>query len=45
MKKSELMLFALLRASLHEQEVGQDFFQQATADDWKNATRQLQPKA
>ena len=35
MKKSELMLFALLRASLHEQEVEQDFFQQATADDWK----------
>lgn len=35
MKKSEQMLFALLRASLHEQEVEQDFFQQATADDWK----------
>ena len=35
MKKSELMLFALLRASLHEQEVEQDFFQQATDEDWK----------
>ena len=35
MKKSEQMLFALLRASLHEQEVELDFFQQATADDWK----------
>lgn len=35
MKKSEQMLFALLRASLHEQEVEQDFFQQATAEDWK----------
>ena len=35
MKKSEQMLFALLRASLHEQEVELDFFQQATDEDWK----------
>ena len=35
MKKSEQMLFALLRSSLHEQEVEQVFFQHATADDWK----------
>ena len=40
MKKSEQMLFALLRASLHEQEVEQDFFQHATANDWKQC-RQL----
>ena len=35
MKKSELMLFALLRASLHEKEVEQVFFHEATDDDWK----------
>jgi hypothetical protein len=35
MKKSELMLFALLRSSLHEQEVEQVFFDQATDEDWK----------
>ena len=35
MKKSEQMLFALLRASLHEQEVELDFFLQATDEDWK----------
>ena len=35
MKKSEQMLFALLRASLHEQEVELDFFQHATDEDWK----------
>ena len=35
MKKSELMLFALLRASLHEKEVEQVFFDQATDEDWK----------
>ena len=45
MKKSELMLFALLRASLHEKEVEVECFQEATDDDWKNATRLLQPKA
>ena len=32
---SEQMLFALLRSSLHEQEVEQDFFQHATDEDWK----------
>lgn len=35
MKKSELMLFALLRSSLHEKEVEQVFFHEATDDDWK----------
>ena len=35
MKKSELLLFALLRSSLHEQEVEQVFFDQATDEDWK----------
>ena len=35
MKKSEQMLFALLRASLHEKEVEVDCFQEATAVDWK----------
>ena len=35
MKKSEQMLFALLRASLHEQEVEQVFFHEATDNDWK----------
>ena len=35
MKKSEQMLFALLRSSLHEQEVEQVFFQHATDNDWK----------
>ena len=35
MKKSELMLFALLRASLHEKEVEVECFQAATDDDWK----------
>ena len=35
MKKSELMLFALLRASLHEKEVEVECFQEATDDDWK----------
>ena len=33
MKKSELMLFALLRSSLHKQEVEQVFFDQATDED------------
>ena len=35
MKKSEQMLFALLRASLHEKEVEQVFFHGATDNDWK----------
>ena len=35
MKKSELMLFALLRSSLHEKEVEQVFFHGVTNDDWK----------
>ena len=35
MKKSEQMLFALLRASLHEKEVEVECFQEATDDDWK----------
>ena len=35
MKKSELMLFALLRSSLHEKEVEVECFQEATDDDWK----------
>ena len=35
MKKSEQMLFALLRSSLHEQEVEQVFFHEATDNDWK----------
>ena len=35
MKKSELMLFALLRASLHEKEVEVECFQEASDDDWK----------
>ena len=35
MKKSEQMLFALLRSSLHEQEVEQVFFHEATDYDWK----------
>ena len=35
MKKSELMLFSLLRSSLHEKEVEQVFFHEATDDDWK----------
>ena len=35
MKKSELMLFALLRASLHEKEVEVECFQEATVDYWK----------
>ena len=33
--KSEQMLFALLRSSLHEQEVEQVFFHEATDNDWK----------
>ena len=35
MKKSEQMLFALLRASLHEKEVEQVFFHGATYNGWK----------
>ena len=35
MKKSELMLFALLRSSLHEKEVELVFFHEATDDVWK----------
>ena len=35
MKISELMLFALLRSSLHEKEVEVECFQEATDDDWK----------
>ena len=35
MNRSEQMLFALLRASLHEREAELTFFQGATADDWK----------
>lgn len=35
MNRSEQMLFALLRASLHEQEVELDIFQHATDEDWK----------
>ena len=35
MKKSEQMLFALLRSSLHEKEVEQVFFHGATDNDWK----------
>ena len=35
MKKSELMLFTLLRSSLHEKEVEVECFQEATDDDWK----------
>ena len=33
------MLFALLRASLHRKEVETAFFEQATADDWKECHR------
>ena len=35
MKKSELMLFALLRSSLYEKEVEVECFQETTDDDWK----------
>ena len=35
MNRSEQMLFALLRSSLHEREAELSFFQEATADDWK----------
>ena len=35
LNQSQQMLFALLRASLHEQEVEADCFQGATDDDWK----------
>lgn len=35
MNKTEQMLFALLRSSLHEREAELSFFQEATADDWK----------
>lgn len=35
MNKSEQMLFALLRSSLHNREAELSFFQEATADDWK----------
>ena len=35
MKKSELMLFALLRATKKKKEVEVECFQEATDDDWK----------
>ena len=35
LNKSQQMLFALLRASLHEKEVGVECFQEASDDDWK----------
>ena len=33
--KSEQMLFALLKASLHQQEVETECLHQASVDDWK----------
>ena len=36
---SERMLFALLRASLHQKEAEQAFFQQVTEEDWKKCYR------
>ena len=35
MRKSEQMLFALLRSSLHEKEAELSFFQNTTGDHWK----------
>ena len=36
---SERMLFALLRASLHQAEIEQTFFQQVSEEDWKQCYR------
>ena len=36
---SERMLFALLRASLHQKEAEQTFFQQVSEEDWKQCYR------
>ena len=36
---SERMLFALLRASLHQKEAEQTFFQQVSGEDWKQCYR------
>ena len=36
---SERMLFALLRASLHQKVADQTFFQQVSGEDWKQCFR------
>lgn len=39
LNSSEQMLFALLRASLHQKEAEQTFFQQVSEEDWKQCYR------